>query len=251
MTRTGSPQALVHIVDVDDQVRRLLTGWLALAGIDSRTYVHLGEFLNAHCPDVPGCLVIDAQPTAICGLESHAMLLPLAIRSPILVTACATAIPRSIATAKTDAIRFLAKPLCEREVVSAVSAALQADYQQRLIASRRDELRLRFATLSRREQQVMALVASGLLNKQVGCDLGVSEITVKAHRGAVMRKMHATSLADLVRMADSLGEELMGVFRSDSSSPTRSVVAADRRSDYSPDPRTRTRFRAAALCRAR
>src|SRR5262249_17414297 len=152
------------------------------------------------------CLVIDAQPPVIRGLEPQAILLPLAIQCPIIVTACQADVAMVVQAMKGGAIDFVEKPLREPDILAAVAAALEVDRAQRLIVSRRAELRARFATLTRREREVMSLVTIGKLNKQIGGDLGLSEITVKAHRGSVMRKMSAGSLAELVRMADALGD---------------------------------------------
>src|SRR5262245_49974931 len=159
--------ALVHIIGADDDAQRLLTRWLTDAGIKSRTHAHLGEFLNSEPEDLPGCLVIDA----VTGYAVDVSMRPGALRSGTL--------------------DFVRKPLAEEEILCAIRTAIETDRQQRLTASRHAELRARFATLTRREQQVMALVTAGMLNKQVGCDLGVTEITIKAHRGAAMRKMGA------------------------------------------------------------
>ena len=242
--------ALVHIVDVDDEAQRLLTLWLAAAGIESRTYTHLGTFLDAHRDDIPGCLVIDAQPPAISGLEQHAILLPLAIRCPIVVTTCQIDVRMAGSFVNTGEINFVRKPLHEREVVTTISAAVEVDRQRRLIASRRAELRARFATLSARERQVMALVAAGMVNKVIAADLDISIITVKAHRGAAMRKMRARTLADLVRMADAIGDDTSPV-RNGRSTPTRSAVAADRHSGYILAPGRPTSSPTEELCRAR
>jgi FixJ family two-component response regulator len=225
----GRDDALVHVVDVDDEAQQLLTQWLTAAGIRSRTYAHLGAFLNAHRADVPGCLVIDAQPPAISGLEPQAILLLLAIGCPIVVTAYNAEMRTAGRELTTGAIDFVDKPLREREVVTAICAAIEVDRRQRAIASRRAVLRSLFATLSPRERQVMKLVTAGLLNKQIGADLGLSEITVKAHRGAAMRKMGARSLADLVRMADTVGDDVP-VARNGRSTPTRNAVAVGRHS---------------------
>src|SRR5262249_39307431 len=127
---------------------------------------------------------------------------------------------------KTGAIDFVYKPLREREVLTAICAAIEVDREHRLIASRRADLRMRFAALSPRERQVMTLVTAGMLNKQVGSDLGVSENTVKVHRWAAMRKMGARSLADLVRMADAIGLSPPPV-RNGRSTPARNAAAAD------------------------
>ncbi len=192
----AATRAIVHIIDNDDHVQHLLASWFTAAGLDSRPYPCLNAFLDAQCGALPGCVVLDAKAEEIpC---------PAAIGCPIVVTAHHADVATAVKAMKTGAVDFVEKPLREREIVHAVSAAIELDRRQRLITARKATLEARFATLSRRERQVMALVTAGKLNKQVGGDLGVSEITVKAHRGAAMRKMGARTLADLVRMVEVL-----------------------------------------------
>ncbi len=243
--------SLVHVVDGDDAARRLLTLWLTAAGLQSRTYAHLGSFLKAQSADVRGCLVIDAQPCVISGLEVQAILLPLTLPCPIVVMSGQSEATLAGSAMKTGALDFVKKPLEEQEVVGVIHSAIEEDRQRRLIASHCAELRARFVTLSPRERQVMALVTAGLLNKQVGAELGVSEITVKAHRGAAMRKMAARSLAEWVRMADAIRDDV-GSSRSGRSPPARNDADAGRRSGYTLAPRTKAMSSLAAeLCRAR
>jgi FixJ family two-component response regulator len=194
-------QGLVHIVDPDEDVRRLLTSWLAASGLESHAYSCLAAFLETPRPETPSCMVIDVSCIEAC---AH---LP-AVRCPIVMTAHLAEIAMVVRALKTGAFDFIEKPFCETQIVAVVREAVGVDRKQRLIASNHAELRARFETLSPRERQVMALVTAGKLNKQVAGDLGLSEITVKAHRGAVMRKMDARTLANLVRMADALEEML-------------------------------------------
>src|SRR5262249_18020960 len=157
--------SLVHIAGADDEMQRVLTAFLAAAGIESRAYPHLRAFLSSDPAERPGCLVIDARPAAISGLESQAILLPLPVRCPIVVTACLADITMLDRGMTSGAIRVVAKPLREREVIEAVSAGIAFDCEQRLRASRQAELSARFAKLTPRERQVMALVSLGKLNK--------------------------------------------------------------------------------------
>jgi len=244
-------QALVHVVDADAAVQQLMQQWLDAAGFHMCAYSHLGAFLAAPRSDVPSCLVIDAQPPAICGLEPEVILLPFAIHLPILVTTCQARMVAAARASKTGVIGCVQKPLQQTDFVGAVAAAIDADRRERNAAARQAEICARFQTLTPREREVMALVTSGRLNKQVGGHLGVSEITVKAHRGAAMRKMGARSLAELVRMADALGEILSSLVRSGSPAPARNAAAADRHTGYIQAQRETPSSLGAAPCRAR
>jgi FixJ family two-component response regulator len=199
----------VHIVDLDDDAQQL-SGWLLTAGLGWRNYAMLGDFMAAETHDAPGCLVIDAGIVRQSQTDLAAVLQRLGGRCPIVMTAYGADITTAVLAIKTGAIDFVEKPFRERDILVAVEAAIQVDRERRLVASRTAGLSASYATLTPRERQVMALVTTGKLNKQVAGDLDISEITVKAHRGSVMRKMGARSLADLVRMADALSSTAAG-----------------------------------------
>jgi FixJ family two-component response regulator len=190
-------RAIVHIVDDDDSLRRAL---------DS-LFRSVREFLDARVAgsdDSEGCLVLDVRLPGISGLDFQQQLAELGVRLPVIMMTGHGDIPMSVRAMKAGAIDFLAKPFRDQDMLDAVSAAIERDRARRLGDGETEQLQAHFATLSPREQQVMMLVTEGKMNKQVAGDLGLSEITVKIHRGSAMRKMGARTLADLVRMADAL-----------------------------------------------
>jgi FixJ family two-component response regulator len=153
---------------------------------------------------LPGCIVLDVRLPGTGGLDFQEQLLELGIQLPVILITGHGDIPMTVRAMKAGAVDFLSKPLREQDILDAVSAAIDRDRKRRAVDKGASLIRDRFATLSPREQQVMNLVAAGKMNKQVAADLGLSVITVKIHRGAAMRKMGARTLADLVRMADTL-----------------------------------------------
>jgi len=199
-----SDKAVVHVVDDDVSLRAALESLFDSVGLASRTYGTARDFLNASVTDAPGCIVIDIRLPDTNGLEFQAQLTQIGIRLPVVIISGYGDIPMSVRAMKRGAVDFLPKPFHDQDMLDAVIAAIERDRQRRTADSDVLQMRERFGTLSTREQQVMLLVTGGKMNKQVAGDLGISEITVKIHRGAAMRKMGARSLADLVRMADLL-----------------------------------------------
>jgi len=199
-----SETAIVHVVDDDASLAEALSSLFRSVGLEARTYGSAQAFLDAPAPDAPGCLVLDVRLPGLSGLDFQAQLAQLGVGLPVVLMTGHGDIPMSVRGMKAGAIDFLPKPFREQDMLDAVSAGIERDRQRRAADGGRRQLEDRFATLSPRERQVMALVTAGKLNKQVAGDLSLSEITVKIHRGAAMRKMGARSLADLVRMAEAL-----------------------------------------------
>jgi FixJ family two-component response regulator len=198
-------QPIIFIVDDDQFMRDALGSLFRSVGHKVELFGSAADLLKNKLPDVASCLVLDVRLPGLSGLEFQTKLAESNIRIPIIFMTGHGDIPMSVKAIKAGAIDFLTKPFREQEMLDAVSQALERDRQRRQDETRVSELRGHFETLTGREREVMALVTSGLMNKQIAGDLGLSEITVKIHRGHVMRKMSARSLADLVRMAEVLG----------------------------------------------
>jgi FixJ family two-component response regulator len=199
-----SKGAIVYIVDDDSSLRDALGELLQSIGLETRTYGSVRDFVDAARPDLPGCLVLDVRLPGQSGLDFQSQLAELGIRIPVVLITGHGDIPMSVRAMKAGAIDFLPKPFREQDMIEAVLRGIDRDRQKRIAEQDFVRLRDKFATLSPREQEVMMLVTTGKMNKQVAGDLGLSEVTVKIHRGSAMRKMGARTLADLVRMAEVL-----------------------------------------------
>jgi FixJ family two-component response regulator len=186
----------IHIVDDDDSVCRGLNSLFRSVGLEARTYGSARDFFDAGAVDRPGCIVLDVRLPGASGLDVQAQLADRGIRLPIVLITGYGDIPMSVRAMKAGAV--------DQDIRDAVTTAIERDRKQRAVDDEVAAIRSSFATLSTREQQVMTLVATGKMNKQVAGELGLAEFTVKIHRSAAIRKMGARSLADLVRMAELL-----------------------------------------------
>ena len=197
-------QPVVFVIDDDTSLRESLRSLLRSVGLQVEAFGSTAEFLASKHPEVSSCLVLDVRLPGISGLDFQSELAKAKIQVPIIFITGHGDIPMSVRAMKAGAVEFLTKPFRDQDLLDAVQIALERDRSRRENANLASNLRPKFETLTPREQEVMALVTTGLMNKQIAAQIGVAEITVKIHRGNAMRKMTAKSLADLVRMANIL-----------------------------------------------
>jgi FixJ family two-component response regulator len=205
MSKPAEPQAVVIIIDDDGDVRDAVSNLLRSVGLQTKLFASVADFLQWNGPDLPSCLVLDVRLPGLSGLDFQSELSKSNIQTPVVFMTGHGDIPMTVRAMKGGAVDFLAKPFRDQDMIDAVQAGLDRDRRRRKNVSDTSRLKSAYDELTPREQEIMAMVSEGLMNKQIAGKIGVSEVTVKFHRGNVMRKMGAKSVAELVRMADALG----------------------------------------------
>lgn len=201
----SATEPLVFIVEDDELIRRALSNLFQSMGLEVQMFGSAAEMLQGELPDVASCLVLDIRLPGLSGLDFQSELARANINIPIIFMTGHGDIPMSVRAMKGGAVDFLTKPFRDQDMLDAVTVAIERDRKRRETDRIAAHLQVLLDSLTPREREVLALVSSGLMNKQVAAELGLAEITVKLHRGQVMRKMGAKSLADLVRMVETLG----------------------------------------------
>jgi FixJ family two-component response regulator len=200
----AEPTEIVFVVEDDVSVRRALGALVRLAGLTVQTFPSAQEFLAFPRPDVPSCLVLDVQLPGLSGLDLQEELVKADVQIPIIFLTGHGDIPMTVRAMKAGALEFLTKPFDDEDLLEAIHEAIKRDRVARRERANMRTLHHRYNSLTPREQEIMKWVVSGLPNKQIAAELGISEIMIKVHRGQVMQKMQAESLADLVRMSEKL-----------------------------------------------
>jgi FixJ family two-component response regulator len=198
-------QPTVFVVDDDPSVRMALANLFRSVGLRAEVFGSAPDFLQSTLPDVASCLVLDIRLPGLSGLDFQVELAHADIHIPIIFVTGHGDIPMTVRAMKAGAVDFLSKPFRDQDMLDAVTMAIERDRKRRTDARTIADLRAHFERLTPREREVLPLVASGLMNKQIAAEIGLAQITVKIHRGHIMKKMEARSLADLVRMAETLG----------------------------------------------
>ena len=205
MSPPAEPKPMVFVIDDDASMRQALSSLFGSVGLRVATFASAPEFLQTKLPDCPTCLVLDVRLPGPSGLDFQSELAKANIDIPIVFITGHGDIPMTVRAMKAGAVEFLPKPFRDQDMLDAVQIGIERDRDRREKAGTAAKLKASFNSLTAREQTIMGMVTAGLMNKQIAGELGVSEITVKVHRGSVMRKMGAKSFAELVRMADALG----------------------------------------------
>jgi FixJ family two-component response regulator len=208
--KRGDHEPVVIVIDDDELVRGAISDLLRSVGLQAKLFASVPDFLKWKLPDAPSCLVLDVRLPGLSGLDFQSELNKENLPLPIVFMTGHGDIPMSVRAIKGGAVDFLTKPFRDQDMLDAVQAGLEQDRKRRKTANVTLQLRSTFDSLTPREQEIMKLVTAGLMNKQIAGETGVSVVTVKFHRGNVMRKMGAKSVAELVRMADALGVRRTG-----------------------------------------
>jgi FixJ family two-component response regulator len=205
MNTQPQEQPIVFIIDDDEGLREGLAALFRSVGLEAKLFASAPEFLQAKLPDIPSCLVLDVRLPGLSGLEFQSDLAKAKIRIPIVFMTGHGDISMTVRAMKAGAVEFLTKPFRDQDMLDAVQLAIEQDRKRRENENATRQLKASYDTLTARERQIMSLIVVGLMNKQIAGEVGLTEVTVKLHRGNLMRKMGAKSVAALVRMADILG----------------------------------------------